>query len=231
MSRNFYWQRPNQWGWWKLNDDATDSSGNARDGTASGVTYGPGRFGKSGIFTGSEGDRISFTLWGPPTTFTISLWYKGADTAGRAFLFGYDGVYMAYAGGQDQYCGYCLQLASGVIQLRMANNCYSSGIEYLTGPAVNDNNWHWIVGTRDDDFSRLFVDGYQVDENAGPLSPLFGGGAYYRFFGMGAAYVPGYTPLSLGYFPTCKMDAVELLTTALSKKDVRRRYEFMAGAL
>ena len=41
MSRNFYWQRPNQWGWWKLDDDATDSSGNARDGTASGVTYGP----------------------------------------------------------------------------------------------------------------------------------------------------------------------------------------------
>lgn len=229
MTRNFNWPKPGQWGWWKLNNDANDSSGNGRNGTASGVTYGPGKFDKCGIFVGSEGDRISLGLLAVPTTFTISLWYKGTDAAGRAVLFGYDGVYIAYAGGQDQYCGYVLQLSNGLIQLRMSNNCYAADIEYLEGHSIIDDKWHWVAATRDDNFSRLFVDGYMVDENADPISPLFGGGSYYRFCGMGAAYVPGYTPLSLGYFPTGKIDDIELLEYVLSPRDVRRLWQFYQG--
>ena len=130
-------------------------------------------------------------------------------------------------GVEGWYSGYGLETASGALRLSIgATTLYN-----YNGSNVTDGAWHHIAATRDDSYIRLYVDGRLDAAHAAPATPTFGGAGYYRFYGLGCGYAPGNTPLSLNYFTVCSMDEVQLFSRAWTEKEMRRYYEFMAGAL
>ena len=64
--------------YYALNDDVTDSSGNARHGTAYSLSYSSDSIaGKSGVFTSSPASAIALPAAVKPSgSFTISMWLK-----------------------------------------------------------------------------------------------------------------------------------------------------------
>lgn len=230
MSRNYNWVSPETAGLWKFDNDLTDSSPNGNNGSGT-MTYDVGRFGQSAIFTGSTKVTIKDATSPPAamrlTEFTAMLWYKGTDPHALSALFGAGGTYVDSAA--TKYVGYYLWTRYGIFRLTLSNG--NSSLNPLEGSVINDGIWHHVAATRDNNYARLYVDGRMDAEVSSPVSPTFGTSAYYRFTGMGAAYVPGFTPLSLGRYPTCIMDDVQLFSRAWTEKEMRRYYAFMSGAL
>lgn len=227
MTRNFFWVSPQTVGLWPFGDDLLDIGPNGLDASGS-LSSDIGRFGKCTIFPGTGGASIatgSIPAAMQIRTFTIKLFYKGTDTTSPAALFGAGGVYV---GSYYQYAGYYIWTVNGTPRLTIGNSGTSLNI-YMGSSKINDDEWHHLIATRNTDFIRIYIDGVLDAEHESPSYPSFGSSAYYRFSGMGGAYVPGYTPLSVGYRPTCRLSNIELLNVALTERDVRKLWQFYRG--
>jgi hypothetical protein len=148
--------------WWKLDNDASDSTG-AHPGTARGnPTYSAGNSGQAIDLDGDD-----YIDLGNPTSldfstgdWTISAWIKttqsGTEDENKGTI---------YAKGGDQTDGIRYTLAvnevtSGLITLTTDDNVTKA---QATGETiVNDNLWHHVAGIRNGTQLLVYVDG-QLD--------------------------------------------------------------------
>ncbi len=230
MSSAYNWPHAGCEALWHFENNATDSSGKGHDGTdVSSVTFAFGRFAKCAVFDGTS--RFSLVLDEALflTTFTILMWYKSTDASARAVLFGASGIKVnSY---NSNFYGYDIETASGMPRLLLGAGSTSWALTLSGSTAINDGAWHFLAATRDADYARVYVDGEIVAEEETPPTPNFGTSAAYRCCSIGGAYVDGYTPLSIGYLPTCSMDELQLLDYALTPAQMSRLYAFQRGML
>lgn len=230
MSSAYNWPHEGCEGLWHFESNGNDSSGNGHDGTDSGgVTFAFGRFGKCAVFDGTA--RFALTLIATLflTAFSVILWYKGTDTSGRAILFTASGIKVNSS--SSNFYGYDIETSSGIVRLILGDGSTSWALILAGTKVVNDGKWHLIAATRDDSYARIYVDGAVDAEEPNPVTPTFGSSAAYRCCSIGGAYVDGYTPLSIGYLPTCSMDELQLLDYALTPAQMSRLYAFQRGML
>jgi hypothetical protein len=145
--------------WWKFENDANDSAG-ANHGTLHGnPTYVDGKVGRAISF-----DANDYVDCGKPDSlnfgtgdWTISAWIKttqsGTEPANRGTVF---------ANGGDEAGGIRYALAVneeylGTIVLTTDNDMYK--VQAFGKTAVNNGNWHHVIGTRNADRLRVYVDG------------------------------------------------------------------------
>ncbi len=72
-------------GWWKLDGNALDSSGNGNDGTASNVSWVDGKIGQAGSFNGAS----SFISIQPMEVTSVSLWINFNLVTTISYFLGY----------------------------------------------------------------------------------------------------------------------------------------------
>jgi len=230
MSSAYNWPHEGCECLWHFENNALDSSGNGHDGTDSGgVTFAFGRFGKCAVFDGTARFALSLDAAMMLTTFTILMWYKSTDASGRAVLFTASGIKVNSA--DSNFYGYDIETASGMPRLLIGSGSIRWALTLAGSTAINDGAWHFLAATRDADYARVYVDGEIVAEEETPPTPNFGTSAAYRCCSIGGAYVDGYTPLSIGYLPTCRMDELQLLDYALTPAQMSRLYAFQRGVL
>lgn len=226
MSSAFNWPQAGCPGLWHFQDDGVDSSGTGNDGTPSaGVTYAFGKFGKCANLV-ADYFSLGYDASLKVTDLSISTWYKSTSVGAVETLMACSGIYV---GSPYGYYGYIFETRSGKASLKLMN-------AVLTGTAaINDGHWHWIAATRDDAYARIYVDGSLDVEVATPtaLSYCSHAPASYYWAGafIGAAYRAMIAPSTIGNFPTCYIDELQLLNRALSPAQVRQRYAFQRGML
>jgi hypothetical protein len=162
-------------GYWKFdetaawtNDCATlsvlDSSGNHLDGKSCRAGSGPtsavaGRLGSARSFSGTNAfvslantATLNFTA---NQDFSYSLWFKRSGSATGSFL-------LAKGAGTIGDTGYALVLSGGATPLAELSKPGETGRLIMTGPAINDTNWHNIVVTYQRNGSGvMYIDGVQ----------------------------------------------------------------------
>jgi len=145
--------------WWKLDDTISDSAG-AVAGTAIGnLTYAPGKSGQALSLDGTscvdcgKPDSLNFGNG----DWAISAWIKttqsGIEPAGKGTIF---------ANGADEVGGirYALavnEMESGKVTLTTDDDRMK--VQATGQTAVNDGAWHHVIGTREGEMLRVYVDG------------------------------------------------------------------------
>ena len=155
---------------------AVDSSGRGLDGTHfASVGYTGGVSGTAGDYTAADdftrvadNDDLDMGLG----DFSISLWFNTAQT------FTWENPMLArkVVGGD----GYELFLwdNSGYIELEFkfweggGNNHVRTSDAAVTPPAVNDGQWHHVVGVKNGAQIELYLDGAFIGSSAGPVGSL-----------------------------------------------------------
>ena len=92
----------------------------------------------------------------PTGAFTIGAWVK--STAGSGYVFQSWSVNTNVAGIALTYSGNFIRLMSG------KNSGSTIHVDYeqvIGGTNLNDNAWHFVVGTWDGSYLRVYVDGMQ----------------------------------------------------------------------
>jgi hypothetical protein len=139
-------------GWWKLDNDVKDSSGNGNNGTITGSpTYAAGKIGSALTLNGTAdyvdcGAAASLDIL---KAVTLSVWIKPANFANSA--------YQTFVSKGDH--AYCLHHTNGnVIEFYIYNTGWRS---INGGPVTSTYNatWHHVAGTYDGSQLKLYVDG------------------------------------------------------------------------
>ena len=143
-------------GWWRLNGNANDSSGNGYNGTVSGATLTSGQNGSGSAaynFSPASSARIilpdAAALAGNPQ-YTISAWIKTGSAAAYGILgWGSFGT------------------ANSTIALRVSVQpgfqTYWWANDLNTPFAVADNAWHQVVTLYDGSTQQTYVDGVYIN--------------------------------------------------------------------
>ncbi len=144
-------------GWWKLDNDVKDSSGNGNNGTITGApTYTAG--GKVGAALKLNG-TADYVDCGTAASLditdqvTLSAWIKPGNFANSA--------YQTFVGKGDK--SYCIQHTNGnVIQFFVyyGSTWYTANSTAVT--STMNNSWHHVAGTFDGVQLRLYLDGVVV---------------------------------------------------------------------
>ncbi|MFA6227294.1 MAG: LamG-like jellyroll fold domain-containing protein [Candidatus Paceibacterota bacterium] len=145
-------------GWWKLNGDSTDSSGNGNDGTWTG-TYTNGFNGaQAGSFDGTSVFDSSQVSLSSANSHSVSFWFnKSSLSVANTNLLGF---YNPASSGSLQsgisYTGSTLQ----AVICKVWVSC--SAIS--THPNMSDNTWHLIsVNYRDNQHMDVYLDGVFIE--------------------------------------------------------------------
>jgi hypothetical protein len=145
--------------WWKLDNNASDTTG-GNSGTLRGnPTYIAGKFGQAINLDGDDyvdlGNPASLDF--STGDWTISAWIKTTQSG-----TGDENKGTVYAKGGDQTDGIRCTLAlnesqSGMMTLTTDDN--DAKRQATASTAVNDDAWHHVVGMRSGDELRVYVDG------------------------------------------------------------------------
>ncbi len=165
--------------WWPLNGNAGDSSGYGLHCTVSGATLATDRFGKANKAYSFNGTSSKIT--GPNHTLlnllhnrTVSVWLKSNDSISDAGIVSY------LANGHN---GYQILLRSTGKLASMEDN-YSGGTntpptngwDYANsnnGNYIKDNLWHHVVSVRQNDTTKIYIDGVLQTNILTALVPNF----------------------------------------------------------
>lgn len=225
----YHWPSPGCVGLWRFEGDGVDGSPEANTGTEHYINYTIGRFGQCAVFDAASPSRFSMTYADSlkVADLTVMAWYKGTDTASRATLFCTSGIYIGST--YYTYYGYNFETRAGVAALMLRS-------EVVAGAsAINDGSWHWLVATRDNDYARIYVDGKIDVESESPTTLSYCSHApasyYYACSQIGGSYRAMIAPSTIGNYPTCSLDELQVLNYALSPEQVRRSYAFQRGEL
>lgn len=145
--------------WWKLDNNADDSAGDNRGTLQGNPTYAPGKFGQAISLDGDD-----YVDCGNPSLlnfgtgdWTVSAWIKttlsGKEAVNRGIVF---------ANGGDEAGGIRYTLAVNEMYLDRVTLTTDSNIhkaQAIGNTAVNDGNWHHVIGIRNASQLRLYVDG------------------------------------------------------------------------
>ena len=226
MSSAFNWPQAGCVGLWHFADNGNDSSGNANNGTASaGVAYALGKFGKCADLT-ADYFTLPYSASLKVSNLTISAWYKSTSAGSVETILACSGIYV---GQPYRYYGYIFETRAGKVSLKLMSSVLTGNM------TINDGLWHHIAATRDDNYARIYVDG-SLDAKVATttaLSYCSHAPASYYWAGahIGAAYRAMIAPSTIGNFPTCCLDELQLLNYALSPNQVRRLYAFQIGRM
>ena len=225
--------------YWKLEEDGGPyaDSINANDGngslaptfTTNGIVNGAQDF--DGIDDGINVPVDGSFNWGNKESFSIEFWMKGvplatcatAGVVGNEVMVGRDDT---SAGGDLQWWLGC-EGGTGNTRFRLTDNSDTGDGVTLTGAvAINDGNWHHVVGVRDaaNDDVILYVDGVKVAENT---SAVFSSG----FESSLAELNLGYLDLPSFFRFEGTLDEVAIYDRALSATEVQQHYNGGLGGL
>ena len=226
MSSAFNWPQAGCVGLWRFEDDGVDSSGAGNDGTASaGVTYAFGKFGKCANLA-ADYFTLPYSASLKVSNLTISAWYKSTSAGSVETILACSGIYVGQPYG---YYGYIFETRAGKVSLKLRSSVLTGNM------TINDGLWHHIAATRDDNYARIYVDGVLDVEASGPVTLSYCSHApasyYWARAYIGAAYRAMIAPSTIGNFPTCYLDELQLLDYALSPAQVRRLYAFQIGRM
>lgn len=203
-------------GWYKLNGNAADSSGNNRNGTVSGAVPGVGQNGDAtgayvfsdtvlqGIDTGYNFpfNRITAAAWIRPSGFSPNSFATILSNA-RDCCSTYNGIHMQYS-----------KTAPYPITSRLWWGTTSQSAISYSGLTLNA--WQHVAVTFDGTTHRLYVNGAQVSQ-ANPPTTTLGSSIYNIFIGRG-----GWTN---GYSFGGSIDDVRIYDYALSANDIMNLFE------
>lgn len=210
-------------GWWKLNGNTVDSSGNNRHGVAqgaSGTTPTP-TVGQNGSAGGAYSFSSTINQWiqtnynFPYSRLTVSVWAKGAGATVNSYgalLSNARDCCAAYNGFQIHYNASLNQIGTRL----WWGATSSSNLAYSSFTA---NTWRHVVLTYDGSATRLYIDGTQVSSANLVQNP--GSSAYNVSIGKGGWSSNSYT---FGG----DMDDARVYNYALSAADVQEMYKLGA---
>jgi hypothetical protein len=149
-------------GWYRLNGDALDSSGNGNHGTVTGSgNWVAGKTGDAREFTADNSqiaiphnELLSKRIFGTATRFSISVWFYPVSFENHGVL-----VAKATSGSYSNTTAGIWAEASGVAAIMGTNegsNPSGSSIILRYVPTLNE--WHHIVAVADGTHLRLYVD-------------------------------------------------------------------------
>lgn len=198
----------------------TDSSGNTRTLTAIGSPSenASGKFGGAvTIATGEAGYSITDHADLKPTgAFSVGAWVK-KNAGGAAQIF------QSYSQ-NTSYAGIFLTISSGGIPgLYSGDNTgttVTSDWNYVPATtAIDDNSWHYVIGTWDTQYLRIYVDGALENQQSWTTAPAYAATNYVR---VGCRNNSGTNDLGWGG----SLDDVFLFNgIALTSSDIKRRYK------
>lgn len=159
---------------YKLNDDATDSSGNGLDGVATDVSWVAGKIGNGGSFNGSTSKVVAGTWNITSAQFSISAWFYDAvrATASNEHFVSKWKANSNYRSWLLSVCyptGYTGNIAFGVGDLGTNWRIWSTENNIYSAEA-----WHHVVATYDAGSFGLYLDGVTT---ALPYNPSSSGAA------------------------------------------------------
>jgi len=193
-------------GYWRLDGDLADETGQTAAGTATGATVTAGKVGKALQLDGSSTACLAFPESSPldmtgATAATAMAWVKSEVAAGRAAILGKAGEYGLYA-------------ANGALQEQLAT-AETPDWQPRGSAALATGEWHHAAVAWDGSMVTTYLDGVIVATRplAGHLSPTTLGAA--SRFGIGCDNVP-----NSAYPWKGALDEVRVYARALSAAEV-----------
>lgn len=204
-------------GYWKLNGNATDYSGQGQNGVDAGTsstTYGTlyGRYGQGALDT-SNGATLKLSQpsfdWGVGD-WTLSVWAYPIATIGSNYVY-----YHGYSSNN-----YCIAIRTGTGPSQWwfyaggGSGCYGTG----SNGTVTANKWYYLTLTRTGGNLYFYVNGV-FDKSRTGLSTgsNFKQGDSYIMSQTAAAYFPGY------------VDELVIDTSLWSAQKVKTMYSYYKG--
>ncbi|WP_235529248.1 PKD domain-containing protein [Phycicoccus sp. Root101] len=189
---------------WAGFDDLTMSGGLTRgaDGAVIGDTD------KSTTFGGADGLGATTSPVVGPDVFSVESWFRTTTTSGGKIV----GFGNANAGLSNNYDRHIYMEPDG----RVTFGVYNNGFFTVTSPtALNDGQWHQVVGSLDASGVVLYVDGKRIGRNAGTSA----GQPYSGYWRVG-----GDSPWSGNPYFAGDIDDVAIYPTALALTTVQSHY-------
>ncbi len=162
-------------GWWPLDGDASDRSGNNNSGTWYGTSttrYASGKVGQAGQFNGVSdyidvGNAASVNINGP---FTVGAWVNFPD-------YTHAGGFVSKCSGYGTAMSYTLRLSNDAhVFLQSSNGTVFSPYNTYNASANNNNAWLYFVGVFDGTKSYLYLNGSLVNTQTGfPVPQIISG--------------------------------------------------------
>jgi len=226
-------------GYWKLDDDYSDTSANANTGTntgstitAQGVMAAPG---KNMAQAGASFDGNDYVSMGDPANGSLDFgtgslsagaWFKttmGAGSTGRLISKGHWGW----------TAGYALSIADGKVEFGVGGGTQIRSTLFNTSSTFNDNNWHYAVGVHDvgTQTAKIYVDGVlqnitQVAGTCGTASSnsLNFSGCTFLNASNTTVFTLGRSAAGAGLY-TGSMDEPRVYTRPLTTTDIAKLYK------
>jgi hypothetical protein len=200
-------------GSWHMEGNATDSSGNGNNGTATAVTYGTsyGKFGQGASFNGSS-SRINTGLNLPQPPITLSAWvYPTSNPNGcGTFMIASSGGYGYFLRTTSSTC------ASPAQQIEF--DIHNSSSEYnIFWSYPSFNTWYNVVGTYDGNTQKLYINGTLVSSQSITVTPVAATGLEIGGSAQFSQYFIGY------------LDEVRIYNRALSSTEITNLYQAHAA--
>lgn len=199
--------------------DANDASGNLHHGTASGLAFGPDRFGNAsacGMFDGVASEVVVNPAAFQLSTYTYSAW---VNIAANPLAASFYSILSIGTSAKDQQ----LMLSNDVGKLGLGYNSYNTTVltpdSFWEGALPVLNTWHHIVLTRTATTLNFYVNGALIDTRSttGP-NPAYGAGT--------ECVIGARVGTTHDQYFTGMMDDVRIYNRELTATEVSALYQF-----
>ena len=213
---------------WHLKEDPSTTAPQMEDSTSSGnhgtsrgtMTSGDqvaGKIGGSLDFDGSNDYVYTTNSSNNPQNFTVSAWFKTGSASGKRVV-GFESTQTGTGSGhwdRHIYVG-----TDGKVYFGAYSEANGSTDVAVSTNTLNDNNWHYAVGIRDDAANRvrLYIDGNFNDSTYNSAAENFSG-----WWRIGSYKTSGWPNGQDGYFPGV-IDEVRVSTTVRSADWIKTEY-------
>ncbi len=213
---------------WRLGETAGPVTADSSPGLTGGTAWNAPQFGVAGAVPGDTAVRFNGTTQyvstdtavPAPSTFSVEAWVNTTSTAGGRIVGfgdnrgGYD------FGGNPQLSGnYDKHLYMGN-DGRVTFGVFAGGVSALTSPtALNDGQWHHVVGTQGPTGMTLYVDGVRQGRNGQTQNQ-----GYLGFWRVGGDNLGGWPNQPSSAFLAGAIDEVAIYPAALPATAVAAHY-------
>jgi hypothetical protein len=212
--------------WYGLNGNATDLSGNSRNGTTYNTTSTIDRFGNVNsalLFNGSNswvGLPNNTPIWLSQNDFTVSAWVRfdrAPLSSSHDFVLN---CAFTYWGTQSACTGYNLFRNWGDGKARFQLETATTNANLNSSYALGQNEWYHLVGVRNGDVQQMYIDGLLNVSQAIPTESIQFNQLYSISVEIGRLSNGGY-----GSYSLCgAVDDVRIYNRALSSAEVQQLY-------